>query len=405
MTRQWRIAWLLFFATLLNYLDRQILSLVSPVLRVQFGMSATQYSHLLSSFLVGYTAMQILAGWVVDRIGIRWGLTLAMLWWSTAGVLSAFADGPKQLAVCLFLLGIGEAANWPTAVKAVQEWFPPDKRAVATGLFNAGSSAGAILAPAIVETITLAFSWRAAFALCGSLGMLWILPWRITCKGAAPAPEICETAASRHESPWRDPRIAGVLLARFFADSIWYFYIFWLPDYLFKVQSFSLRQIGGIAWIPFVAAAAGNFCGGAISGALVRRGWKPARSRIAAMAGSAAVMFLGAFVKGMRSPTEAVGLICVVVFSYSSWAANVLTLPGDLFPSELVATVTGAAGTLAGLGGVLSTLVVGRVVDRYSYGPVFWGVALLPIAALLGSLLTLKGARSSLTVHHGVIAE
>ena len=176
MTRPWRIAWLLFFATLLNYLDHQILSLVSPVLRSRFRMTATEFSHLLSSFLFGYAAMQIPAGWVVDRIGSRSGLTLAMLWWSTAGVLAAFANGPGELAAFLFLVGVGEAANWPTAVKAVQEWFPPSQRAVAVGLFNAGSSAGAVLAPLMVEAITVACSWRAAFAFCGALGLTWIFP-------------------------------------------------------------------------------------------------------------------------------------------------------------------------------------------------------------------------------------
>ncbi len=394
MARSWRIAWLLFLATLLNYLDRQILSLVSPVLRIQFRMNAAQYSHLLSSFLFGYTAMQILAGWLVDRVGARLGLTLAMLWWSAAGVLSAFANRPGELATCLFLLGVGEAANWPTAVKAVQEWFPPSQRAVAVGLFNAGSSAGAVLAPVIVESITIAYSWRAAFAFCGVLGLLWIFPWRASYLGSPPHPPIFERTVTKVRSPWRDSRIAGVLLARFFGDSIWYFYIFWLPDYLSKTRSFSLRQIGGVAWIPFAASAAGNFCGGTISGALVRRGWRPSQARITAMAGSAAVMALGVLLRSMTKPTAAVTLICVVVFAYSSWAANVLTLPGDLFPRELVATVTGAAGALAGLGGVLSTLIVGRVVDLYSYGPVFWGIGLLPLAALLGSLLTLKDGKS-----------
>src|ERR1017187_3814731 len=241
--RRWWIATLLFLSTLLNYFDRQILSLVSPVLRVQFSLSASQYSHLFSAFLLGYTSMQLLAGWVVDRLGARMGLMLAMVWWSPAGAAAAISRTPSQLAICLFFMGVGEAANWPAAVKAIREWFSPTKRAFAVGFFNAGSSAGAVIAPLVVASLTLHYSWRAAFLVCGALGILWILPWMSTYRVQLilDVPAVDEKVSSW--SFLRDQRAWGIMLARFFADSIWYFYIFWLPDYLSHVQSLSLHDI------------------------------------------------------------------------------------------------------------------------------------------------------------------
>lgn len=383
--RSWWIAALLFLSTLLNYFDRQILSLVSPVLRVEFGLSAKQYSLLLNSFLLGYTSMQVLTGWVVDRLGARRGLMFAMLWWSAAGTAAAATHGPRQLAVCLFLMGIGEAANWPTAVKAIQEWFPPSKRAVAVGFFNAGSSAGALIAPFIVSRLTLHYSWRAAFLTCGVLALLWVGPWRLL----------------YHEPPFRsevrrsgggfvflkDRRAWGLILARFFADSIWFFYVFWLPDYLTRVRMLSLQSMGAIAWIPFLAAGIGNFAGGGMSGHLIRRGIGVVPSRLTVMGASALVMALGVGIPYCHSATLAIELISVIAFAYSAWAANVLTLPSDIFPSNMVATVTGTCGTLAGAGGILTTFLAGQVIDRYSYGPVFIGLSCLPVFAFSCSLL------------------
>jgi ACS family hexuronate transporter-like MFS transporter len=186
-----------------------------------------------------------------------------------------------------------------------------------------------------------------------------------------------------------DRRAWGILLARFFADSIWYSYIFWLPDYLTRVHGLSMHEIGAIAWIPFVAAGLGNFAGGTASSYLIRRHRGVVSSRVAVMVASALVMSLGAMIRFCSSPSLAIGLISVIVFAYSSWAANVLTLPGDIFPPNTVATVVGASGTLAGVGGVLTVLLTGRIIDRYSYGPVFFGIAALPLCAAACSLLAL----------------
>jgi MFS transporter, ACS family, aldohexuronate transporter len=393
MTRRpWIIAALLFAATLLNYLDRQVLALVSPVLRNEFSMSAAQYAGLLNAFLFGYTTMQVLTGWIVDRLGARKGLLLAMIWWSVAGAAAAAARNPLELAICLCLMGAGEAANWPTAVKAIREWFPPATRATAVGFFNAGSSAGAVLAPLIVTSLTIHFSWRIAFLFCGGLGLLWIAPWRMV-YSKPPLDAQPEAQGRRSISFLGDTRAWGVILARFFGDSIWFFYIFWLPDYCSHVLSLSLAAIGAVAWIPFLAAGLGNFAGGWASGFLVGRRRRVVWSRLAVMGASALIMSAGAGIRWVHTESLAIAMISVVVFAYSAWAANVLTLPSDIFPANQVATITGAAGTLAGIGGMLTMWVTGRVVDHYSYGPVFLGLGCLPLFAFGCSLLSAKGSR------------
>ena len=179
LNRRWWIAGMLFTATLLNYLDRQVLSLVHPVLRKQLSLTAIGYSHILTGFLLGYTVGQLLVGRIVDKIGPRRSLSFAMIWWSTAGVLAATSRTALQLGVFLFFMGLGEAAGWPSSVKAIQEWFSASQRALAVGFFNSGSSVGAVLAPLVVSTLAIRYSWRVAFAACGAIGFFWIIPWLV----------------------------------------------------------------------------------------------------------------------------------------------------------------------------------------------------------------------------------
>lgn len=397
---RWWIALLLFAATLLNYLDRQVLALVSPVLRKEFLLTATGYSHILTAFLFGYTFTQLFVGRLIDRIGPRRSLIIAMIWWSAAGIAAATARSTTQLAVCLFLMGTGEAANWPSSVKAIQEWFPARQRAIAVGFFNSGSSTGAILAPLVVTFLTIRYSWRVAFLLCGVLGFFWLIPWlflypRTPRQSADMELQIPPTTPTSLATLFRDRRTWGVMLARFFCDSIWVFYIFWLPDYLSRVRHFSLVRIGATAWIPFAAAAIGNLAGGALSGMFIRRGHPPARARVFVMAGSALAMTSGVGVWFCTSPALALALISFVVFAYSAWAANVLTIPADIFDSSAVATTVGFSGTAAGLGAMLTTLLAGHIIDHYSYLPVFIGLAMLPIFASASSFLTLSRAMHS----------
>jgi ACS family hexuronate transporter-like MFS transporter len=396
--RKWWIAGLLFTATLLNYLDREVLSLVNPVLRKELSLTATGYSHVLTAFLLGYTFGQLLVGRAIDKIGARRSLLLAMIWWSTAGIAAATSHTAVQLSIFLFLMGLGEAGGWPSSVKAIQEWFPAKERALAVGFFNSGSSAGAVLAPVVVSAIALHYSWRAAFLVCGSIGFLWILPWLIAYPRSSRFNPSQDTVASNETPPLsfllRNRRTYGVVLGRFFCDSIWYFYIFWLPDYFSRVRHFSLHQIGMTGWIPFLAAGLGNLAGGYCSGWLLRRGLRASSSRLVVMAGAALAMSTGIGIWFCKSPMASIALISFVVFAYSCWASNILTLPSDIFSSRAVATVVGFSGMAGGLGGVLTTLMAGWMIDHYSYLSVFVVLALLPLIASACSLLSWRSNES-----------
>ncbi len=295
--RKWWIVSLLFFATLLNYLDRQVLSLVHPILRKELSLTATGYSHILTSFLLGYTLGQLFVGRIIDRLGARLSLMMAMVWWSGFGMLASTSHTSTALGMFLFLMGLGEAGGWPASVKAIQQWFSTTERALAVGVFNSGSSVGAILAPVLISTIALRFSWRAAFLICGGLGVVWIAPWLFAYPRHADREAFLSDEAERIRPSlatlFANRALYGVLFGRFFCDSIWYFYIFWLPDFLTRVRHLSLHRVGLLAWIPFVAAALGNLVGGALSGMLANRGNAPGNARLKVMAVAALAMSTG----------------------------------------------------------------------------------------------------------------
>jgi len=405
---RWWLAGLLLAATVINYLDRQTLSVLAPLLRDLFQMSNTEYSRIVFAFLLAYTFMQSGSGRILDWLGTRRGFSLTILWWSVAAMLHAAANSALHFGLCRFLLGLGEAGNWPGGVKAVSEWFPARERAFAIGLFNSGSCLGAVVAPPLVSWIALTWSWRAAFLLTGALGFLWLAAWLVLYRPArehpwltpqerahvfsdaraeaAPARPVRWVELFRYRQAW------GLVLARMLADPVWWFYVFWLPEYLRRERNFSLAMIGYFAWIPFLTADVGNFIGGGMSSWLVKRGWPVLRARKVVMFASAAVMIAGLPAVLTASPALALGLISLATLAYSSWAANVLTLPADLFSGNIVASVSGLSGTGAGLGGMTFMLVVGVVVDRFSYVPVFSAAALMPLAAATIILLGITGA-------------
>jgi ACS family hexuronate transporter-like MFS transporter len=401
---RWLIATLLFIATVINYIDRQTLSIAIPVIRDELGITNSDYSRIVFSFLLAYTIMQVVSGKLIDRLGTKKGFSLFISWWSTASLLHVFANTVFGFGFFRFLLGMGEAGNWPGAVKAIAEWFPPKERALAAGFFNSGSSIGAVLAPPLISWIIIARGWREAFVITGALGFVWLAAWlylyqvpelhpRIT---DAELSEITEgrdpsAVAAGNELRWIDlfryRQLWGLLMARILSDPVWWFYVFWLPEYLKRQRSFSIAMIGMFGWIPFLFADLGNFVGGGASSFLIKRGWGVGRARKTVMCISAGAMIAGIPAVLTSNVIYSLALISVVTLAYSSWAANLITLPTDMFPKEVVASVYGIAGTAAGIGGMAFTLITGVVVDRFSYVPIFIAAGLLPIFAAAALVL------------------
>lgn len=393
---RWWMAGLLFAATLINYVDRQCLSVLAPVLRDEFGMSATDYARVVSAFMLAYIVGQSASGRLMDVLGTRAGFSLCMIWWSAAAMLHGAARSAWHLDIFRFLLGLAQAGNWPGGVKAVAEWFPLRERAFAVGLFNSGSTVGAMVAPPLVAWLALAFGWRQAFVLTGAVGFLWLAGWlafyrpperhrwlREDERSLILAGRSSEPAGGR--TPWlsllAQRPVWGLVLARMLADPVWWFYVFWLPEYLKRERDFSLAMIGYFGWIPFLTAVLGCLAGGAVSGRLIRRGWPTLRARVAVMLACAALMISAMPAALVRESWTALALIGLATFAYQAWAANLLTLPADLFPRGAVASVSGLSGTGAATGGMLFTLATGYVVDRFSYVPVFAAAGLMPLVS------------------------
>ena len=390
---------LAFWATVINYLDRQTLSVAAPVLREQFHMSNVAYSRVVFGFLLAYTIMNGVSGPLIDKLGTRLGYALCIGWWSAAAVLHAFAQGALSLGIFRFLLGMGEAGNWPAAVKVVAEWFPRRERAMACGIFNSGSSVGAILAPPIVAFILLTLGWRAAFIGVGAVGFLWLLFWWPIYRTPDFPPEAELPAATAPRPLVQTLRVRFVwafLLSKIFMDPVWYFYIFWFPEYLKNARHFDMASIGKFAWIPFVVAGAGNFAGGALSAWLLKRGVSVTVTRKGSVTFFATLMMSAIPAVLVRDAWLSIALVSVAMMGYTGCLANMLAMPGDVFPQSEVASVYGLASMGSGFGGMMFTLITGWVVDHYSYTPVFIGFGFVPLICAL-VMWTLMGSLQSRT--------
>jgi MFS transporter, ACS family, hexuronate transporter len=375
---RWVMIGLAFFATVVNYLDRQTLSVVAPVLLDQFHMDSIDYSRVVSSFLLAYTIMNGISGPLIDRLGTRSGYALCMLWWSISSILHVFATGALSLGVFRFLLGMGEAGNWPAAVKVVAEWFPIRERALASGIFNSGSTIGVILAPPIIASIVLHMGWQAAFLIIGALGFVWLIAW-LAIYRTPPDAAMTKLAPLPVLKLMRMRFVWSFTLSKVFLDPAWYFYVFWFPEYLKQVHKFNLAAIGKYAWIPFFVAALGNVLGGFLSPAFMRRGIETAKARKLAVSVCAVLMMSSIPAVLSASPWVATGCVAVAMAGYTGANVTQLAFSADAFPKESVASVWGFASMGAGFGGMLFTLIAGWVIQHYSYAPVFIGFGLLPL--------------------------
>jgi ACS family hexuronate transporter-like MFS transporter len=386
-TARWGVLALLFCSIAVNLLDRQVLSVLAPVIRDELRLSNREYSYIVVSFLAGMTLFQVPAGMLLDRIGARRGLPLLMLWWSAANALHAAARGVWQYCFFRFLLGAGECGNYSGGIKAIAQWFPPRERALAGGIFNSGTVIGAFVAPPLIVAIAARFGWRWAFVLPSALGLLWMIPWLLVYRDAPAATSPISRAAPglmRHRQVW------GAMLMRMLGGPVIHFYWYWLPEYLRRERHFSMEAIGQFAGVPFLFAGLGNIAGGWYSGWLMRRGWTADRARKTSFLLAAALCASSLLVPLARAEPAAIALICAATFGISAFTATHIGALTDLFPGRLLARIAGITGAGEGTMNIALTLATGVVVDRFSYVPVFAAAGLMPLLALAALFLLIR---------------
>jgi len=378
---RWVMIGLVFLATVINYLDRQALSVAAPVIIEQFHLSNVEYSRIIFAFMLAYTVMNGVSGPMVDRLGTKLGYAVCIAWWSIAAMLHSLARGAFSFGAFRFLLGMGEAGNWPAAVKVVAEWFSPKERALASGIFNSGSAIGAVVAPPIVAWIILKSGWQSAFLMVGGAGLIWLAIWVVVYHTPANA----QAGISRRPVPlWnllRSRWVRQFTASKIFSDPAWYFYIFWFPQYLKSARGFDIAAVGKFAWIPFLTAGAGNLLGGACAAALLSRGIGVTWARKISVLLFAALMTSAIPAVLVSNVFVSIGLISIATLGYTGALANMLAMPADRFPGKTVGSVWGIASMGAGFGGMVFSLLTGWVVDHYSYVPVFVGFGILPLMA------------------------
>ncbi len=404
MKLRWRIAFLVGTAIAISYLDRQTISVAIAAIQREIPISNTQFAHLQALFLLAYAAMYVGGGRLLDALGTRRGFLLIMIWWSLACAAQGLATSVAMLGVFRFLLGIGEGGGFPAATKAVAEWFPTRERSLAMGIINGGTAVGAVAAPPLIAVIITFGGWRWVFFVVGALGLLWTVWWvrayfppaSHSKLGPAERQEISEVFS--HESEEKVAiswlrlfsfiEVWGLVGAKFLSDAAWYFYLFWLPKYLYDVRGFDIKKVGYYAWIPYAAAGVGCIVGGWFSGWLLGRGRSLDFARKVALGASAAVMPLILFVP--RAPVElAIVIFSVAFFGQQSWSTLIMIVPTDLFPKQVVGSVAGLVGFGGAIGGVIFNLVVGYLLDHgYGYGTVFGLVSTFHVAAFCLILLT-----------------
>lgn len=442
---RWLIIGLVFLATLINYIDRLTVSVLAPVIMDALKLSNLQYASLGTWFLLAYTISQGLSGRLYDRIGARRGFALSITVWSLAAMAHATARGLGSLSAFRFLLGLGEAGNWPGAAKVIAEWFPVRERAFAMGIFNSGAAIGSIAAPPLIVWLQLRYGWQATFIITGALGFFWLALWlafyqppdrhrRLSIeecmliregqlidgetegqgKRSSVSPSLRRSVSpSLHSSVFPSPKwrellrykqVWAIILSRLLVDPVWWLFITWLPLFLHKVHGFDLKKIGLFAWVPFVAADAGSLLGGFTSGYLIKRGWSVNCARKVTIGLAALLMPAGVLAARTPDSMIALALIGLVLFGFQFWINNVQTLPSDFFNDKTVASVAGLGGVGAGIGSMTFILATGWIVDHFGYTPVLTTAGLLaPVGTIV--LFALAGRISKISNHESQILE
>ena len=384
---RWAICGLLFLATTINYIDRNVLGILAAPLGTEIGWSESQYGLIVTAFQAAYAIGLLGFGRVIDLVGTRAGYLLSIVLWSAAAAAHAFMRSALGFGVVRFFLGLGQGGNFPAAVKTVSEWFPRRERAFAIGLFNCGSNAGAIATPLLVPWLTLRFGWRWAFFVTGAIGLVWAPAWLLARRAPMLEAGHGEPAAS---VPWRRllayRETWAILIARFLTDPVWWFYLFWVPKFLNSRYGLTLDRIGLPLVIIYLAANGGSVFGGWLSSMLLKRGWTVNAARKLAILVSALMVVPMAFGANLSSLWAAVAILSLATAGHQGWAANMFASLSDMFPARAVSSVTGITGFGGAIGGMCASTAVGFILQATgSYVPAFiWaGISYLVVLALI----------------------
>ena len=397
MTRhRWTICALLFFATTINYIDRQVIGILKPTLSAEFGWSETDYADIVFAFQTAYALGLLIAGRVIDRVGVRWGYAIAVVVWSAFGMAHAAASSVATFAAARFGLGLGEAGNFPAAIKATADWFPKRERALATGIFNSGSNIGAIATPLMVPPLVLAWGWQSAFLITGAVGIIWVAIWLLVYRAPDGNARVsdAELAHIRSDPPEQTEPIAwrsllryrqtwAFAIAKFLTDPIWWFFLFWLPDFFGKNYGLDLKTFGPALVAIYVVADVGSIGGGWLSSHLIKRGWTINAGRKTAMLVCAVCVLPVSAAIYAENLGVAVAIIGLAAAAHQGWSANLFTLASDVMPRRAVGSVVGIGGMAGAVGGMAMSKYAGYVLDNVgSYTPIFLAIGSMYLIAL-----------------------
>lgn len=398
---RWRIVALLFFATTINYIDRQVLGLLKPIISDDISLSEVEYGYIVSAFQAAYAIGMLLAGRFIDKFGTRISYTIAISIWSLAGCLHAASTSFIHLVMARFMLGIGESANFPAAIKTITEWFPKKERAFATGLFNSGSNVGAIVAPIIVTYVTIKYGWHEAFIITGLFGFIWIIAWLLWYQIPSKAKGLSkeeynyinqdnedEDQDGKEKKPWwhlfKRRTTLGICLARFVCDWPWWFFLFWTPDFLTKTFNLELSSIQIPIIIIYIISDFGGIVGGYISSRLMRLGRSAAFARFAGLLTCALLVLPVSLIPSIHNLWLVTAIISIACFAHQGWAANIYTVVSDNYPKSQVATMTSIAGVSGSIGGIIAASAVGFILEiTQNYYVVFMTAAVTYVIAWL----------------------
>ncbi len=368
---RWVVCGLLFLATTINYMDRQIFGILAPVLEKEIGWTQAQYGLMITAFQAAYAVGMPVFGRLIDTIGTRAGYALAIGWWSLAAMAHGAARSPFGFSAARAALGFGEAGNFPAAVKSISEWFPQKECALAIGLFNCGSNVGAIITPLVVPWIVLRYGWQWAFYSVGAVGLLWLVLWlainrKPPLTPSASEPPVSWTSLLNCRATW------AIMVARFLTDPVWWFYLYWTPKFLHEKHGLSIGEIGAPLVVIYLSADVGSVFGGWLSSQLLRRGWSANAARKTAILVAACLVAPMALAPRVDSVWGVVTILSLATAGHQAWAANMFSILADLYPPRATSTITGITGLSASLGGMLAATALGFALQATgSYTPAF----------------------------------